>query len=239
MKRVLPSFFISFLLSIVFLFSGGMRNLAYRFLTLSLYIPLLKVEAQVEEISKLEKERDTLLRENVRLLLELSKCMSGKLDSLWEPGTGGKDVKVLSFDPLGTPLKLFIEGGEREGFKYGDPIIFRSKLVGRISSVFSKTSEVLTVFNPVFKASVVDRRNGLIGVYEGGSPPHLKYIPVDSDIKPGDSLVTSGLGGLFPPGIPVAVVEKVDQIEGQMFLDIKCVPFLDFSVVGRVVVLQK
>jgi len=240
MKTSLLSLMISLLFAFLVLISHSVREILHQGLTLTLYVPLLKVESSLEDLVKIRRERDRLVSENFALLRKLSGYAEIKLDSLWDPEMSVKGVKVLSFDPLGIPYRIFIEGGERNGFKYGDPVIQHSHLVGKIVEVNKNTSTVLTLFNPSLRVGVVDLRSGVLGVLEGGLPPQIDYVPVDADVREGDTLVTSGLGGIFPRGIPVASVSKVKRERGkEMFLFVEARPFIDFSLLGRVEVLKK
>lgn len=241
MNRALPSFIISLFFAFLVIVSGSIRDVFYKGLTLTLYVPLLKVEASLGEIARIGKERDELIRENLHLLRNLSGCFMARVDTLWNPGIKGKPVRVLSFDPIGIPWRFYIEGGKKDGFAYGDPVIRRSHLVGKIFQVNSATSIVLTLFNPSLRVGVVDLRTGVLGVLEGGSPPSINYVPVDANIRVGDTLITSGLGGIFPRGILVGVVSKIHKNkkgEGEMFLSIEGDPFFDFSLLGKVEVLK-
>src|SRR4029077_19995432 len=84
-------------------------------------------------------------------------------------------------------------------------------LVGRIAEIHDDTSKVLLLSDPLSAISVTVVRTGDMGLLEGRNRPSaaLNYLPHLSNVVVGDEVVTAGLGGIFPPGIPVGQVTAV------------------------------
>jgi rod shape-determining protein MreC len=238
MKRILFPFVPLFLLSLLLLIWGGFRFALYKVLMRSLYIPLIAVEARFKEFAELSVERDSLVQVNLRMAGILRECLSRRLEEIWSQGFEGEAVRILALRPQGVPERLILEGGEDRGFHFGMPVLQRGKLVGRISEVSTATSTALTLFSPQLRVGVATLRKGVIGVLEGGLTLSLKYIPKGSDVVQGDTLVTSGLGGVFPRGIPVAVVTSVEVKESELFLKISARPLFDMSLLGSVEIVK-
>ncbi len=112
--------------------------------------------------------------------------------------------------------RLIINKGAGAGIKAGNPLIDEQGLVGQVVRVGTVTSEVALITDRTVSVPVQVLRNGLRAIAFSGAAPgklELRYVPVDADIVAGDLLVTSGLGGWFSPGLPVARVESVDHDE--------------------------
>lgn len=110
--------------------------------------------------------------------------------------------------------KIVIDRGSKDGMKPGGPVIDEVGVVGQVTRVFPLTSEVTLLTDKEQSLPVQITRNGLRAVAFGGQEPatlELRFLPANADIENGDSVVTSGLDGIYPPGMPVATVLKVDR----------------------------
>src|SRR5690606_10622115 len=115
--------------------------------------------------------------------------------------------------------RLIINKGTDVGIQGGNPVIDEKGLVGQVVRAGALTSEVALITDRSVSVPVQVLRNGLRAIAFSSVEPgklELRYVPVDADIVVGDILVTSGLGGWFPAGVPVARVESVapDQVSG-------------------------
>lgn len=194
------------------------RNLAHNTLLATLYVPALRAEALVLDMFHLRSERDYLLAENARLSREM-----GERALPFVRRRGTETLRPLRFDPPGIPERIIVDAGKNRDIKPGDVVMSGGGLAGRVSRVESNTSSVITPFSPEFLAGVLDTRSLVVGVFVGGPSPRVDYIPEWEDVKAGDTLVTSGLAGFLPPGVPVAIVENVYRTE-KPFLEIRARP---------------
>jgi rod shape-determining protein MreC len=109
----------------------------------------------------------------------------------------------------------------------GQPIVDAEGVMGQVVHVAPFTSTAMLITDPSHAIPVADNRNGLRAIAMGtGSADRLEIpnLPLNADIKQGDLLVTSGLGGRFPPGYPVATVMTVERNPGQAFADVTARP---------------
>jgi len=232
MKGVTRLFLLFFLLSLLLLFQWP-RKIIHIVLMKTLYIPILMGESYLEEIERVKQERN-ILAERLSILEEkLRKYKGEEVINLWKENSAGLMAEALAFDPMGIPTKIVLDKGRKDGIKYGIPVLATGFLAGRITNVNEITSEALTLFHPQLKISVFDGRSGVLGVIEGGRKPSLTYIPSGSDIEEGDTLYTSGIGGLFPRGIPVGVIKKISEPSNDpLFLTVEVSPLYDYSKKG-------
>ena len=103
-------------------------------------------------------------------------------------------------------------------------------------------SEVLLITDPEHATPIEVARTGLrsialgIGSYE---EIQLSYLAVNTDIQTGDILLTSGLGGQYPSGYPVAIINKVSTPKGEPFLEVRATPFAKLTNINEIWVIER
>ena len=162
--------------------------------------------------------------ENARLRGLLAAAQRGGLDVQLAP--------ILDVDLDPTRQRLVLDAGSRDGIATGQSVIDAGGLLGQIVALTPQTATVLLITDPDHAVPVVDARNGvrLVAYGQGRSDSlRLPNIPMSSDVKVGDAVVTSGLGGRFPAGFPVGTIVALRPDESRAFLigDIKPAAQLD------------
>jgi len=139
-------------------------------------------------------------------------------------------TKVISIEPGRFPISLLINLGEKDGLKKGMPVININGLVGKISEVLVGSSVVQLLFHPNCRVSALDKRSRVQGIVKskGGIILDLGNVPLEEDIKTGDEIFTSGLGGIFPPNLRIGRVISVRQNSDSAFKTIKLKPAVNF-----------
>ncbi len=123
--------------------------------------------------------------------------------------------------------KVLLNKGSASTVQAGQVVMDDKGIVGQVTRVFPWLSEVTLITEKDHAVPVQVLRNGLRSVAFGAgdtSQLSLRYMPVSTDIQNGDILVTSGIDGLYPPGIPVAKVEKIERDAAYPFARIVCLP---------------
>jgi rod shape-determining protein MreC len=123
--------------------------------------------------------------------------------------------------------KLVLDIGSNDGVGPGSPVIDDAGVVGQVTRVFPLTSEVtlLTDKDQTIPVQVV--RNGLRGVAFGGVEPgtlDLRFMASNADLNNGDVVVTSGIDGVYPPGLSVATVTRVERNAKDQFARVVMTP---------------
>lgn len=140
----------------------------------------------------------------------------------------GLDVQlapVLDIDLAPSRQRLVLAAGSRQGVHRGQAVIDAGGLLGQVIAVTPSTATVLLLTDPDHAVPVMVARNGVrLIVYGRGDRLELRDVPLSQDVRAGDDLVTSGLGGRFPPGFPVATVTDLHPDESQAFLVGELVP---------------
>lgn len=190
-----------------------------------------KLKEQLYEIILQQKSYYELTEENKRLkgLLNLKEKKKEILTIAKVTRTGSNKF-----------LKTFwIDKGYNQGIKTGMPVITLHGLAGKIIFTSSNFSEVLSLTDPNFSVSVRVERTRLEGILSGTGTNLcvLKYIPLEEDIVVGDILITSGTDGIFPEGIKVGVVRKVERKKG-FFQNIEVIPYQSDSKIEEVAIIK-
>ena len=154
-----------------------------------------------------------------------------------------KEFKLTLVQVIGKDISqdsLIINRGSKHGIAKNMPVITEQKnLVGRISEVYDDFSKVMLIFN---KESSFDARiseQEIFGVVKGrgGLKAFIDRVPQDKELKVGDILVTSVLGGVFPAGLLVGEIKEVKKSDLEPFQQAEISPFFDIGKLGNLFVI--
>ncbi|MEE8418333.1 MAG: rod shape-determining protein MreC [candidate division Zixibacteria bacterium] len=148
-------------------------------------------------------------------------------------------AEVLAVSPIGTIKSILIDAGRERKIDINMPVISPTGIIGKTVAVDNKTSAVQLLLDPNCKvaARVQQSRASGIVAYHGGPYLSLTNVPVDQQVSVGDTVISSGLGGIFPRGLFIGMVVKSERKEGELFLEILIAPGTDFSILEEVFVI--
>jgi rod shape-determining protein MreC len=177
------------------------------------------LQRQRIELAQVATHAAQLAAENAQLrrLLGVTDTLSQKAEV----------VEVLYEPPNAFNHRLVFNKGSKQGLAAGMPVIDEGGVVGQIVRVTPMTAEAALVTDEQVSIPVQLLRNGLRLIAFGGNTPgkiEVRYLAANADIKEGDTLVTSGVGGLFPAGLPVARVSSVERDTASGFARAVCEP---------------
>jgi len=118
-----------------------------------------------------------------------------------------------------------IDLGTRDGINTNLPVLTAEGLVGRVSSVGLTRSQVVLIGDPNCKASaLVENPAHDTGIISASGPLNdslvqLTYLSSNANLKPGQRVITSGLGGIFPKGIPIGLVVDARPVEFGLYTE--------------------
>jgi len=146
---------------------------------------------------------------------------------------------VIGEDLSGLYRRLLLGMGEREGLRAGMPVIAPEGLVGLIVEVGERQALVRTLLDPESQVGVRPEKSPGRGVARGAPPDHLvAEFPPTVKVAPGDLLLTGAPLGLFPDGIPVGRVERVERVQGGLKQRAWVRPAVDLFLLEEVLVLR-
>jgi rod shape-determining protein MreC len=210
----------------------------------SLFLPLFGLASSTQQVadkaadavtprSELLRQNETLRRENEQLRVSareadatarendrLRKLFDWKQRARWNL----KLANVVLRDPANWWRTVQINLGSRDGMRVDLPVLTTDGLVGRISSVNFDRSQVVLLGDPNCKVAAVVGETREMGVVGSGGPfdgslVDLSYLPKTSTLKPGQNVVTSGKGGIFPAGIPIGTIVDSRPAEYGLYVE--------------------
>jgi len=189
---------------------------------------------QLAEQRQRAQQTEQLILENQRLrgILNLQERQS--------PGTLAAQVVYDAADPY--TRKVVLDRGESQGVHLASPVIDEFGVIGQVTRVFPVSSEVTLITDRDHAIPVVNARTGARGVAYGETTRNanaleLRFMAANADVSAGDLLTTSGVDGIYPPGLPVARVDKVERRTEAVFARIECVPIAMVAGARHVLVL--
>ena len=194
------------------------------------------------KLSRLQAER---LLTNARLQrLTALEAENARLRDLLEAREHVRDevrvAEIMAVDANPYRHNIVIDIGSREGAYDGQAIVDAIGVIGQIIETSLSTSQAMLISDPSHSLPVEVNRNGLRTIANGTGEfgrLDLPFITNNADIRPGDLLVTSGLGGAFPAGYPVAIVETVNRIPQEPFADVTATPAAALDQVREVMLI--
>jgi rod shape-determining protein MreC len=164
------------------------------------------------------------------------------LDLRVRPGVSGIAAQAIydAADPYSR--KIILDKGSLQGLTLGAPVLDDLGVLGQITRLYPLTSEVTLITDHDHATPVLNARTGARGVAYGENAIHadaieLRFMAANADVAVGDLLTTSGVDGVYPPGLPVARVEKVERSTTDVFARIYCMPLALVAGAGHVLVL--
>jgi rod shape-determining protein MreC len=224
------------------------RTTVSRVGTLSLLYPFSRLDKYLARI-------DTTFQINQELnrrLDSLTVVVSALIESKYE---NERLRKMLDFEPrlplhlvpaevievsFGYPYKsMTINIGTEKGIAANMPVITPNGVIGKTVATGWRSSTVQLLFDPSCRIAAKVQPSGAQGiiVYSGGNHMTLRDVPLEESALPGDSVVTSGLGGIFPEGLFIGTIIKSGKQDNGLFHDIRVYPGGDFSGLEEVFVI--
>lgn len=204
----------------------------------------------VTNAADLYDENTRLRAENAELLTWRAKALEqerqiaafeGVLEILYTPIEGVTAASVIA--DTGGPFAraIIVNAGANRGVKEGDAALDRFGLVGRVVKVGARSARVLLLTDSASHIPVVIGHDGVRAILSGDSDglPEIRFVPPGVTLNEGDAIMTSGDGGVLPPGLPVGVVHLrgIETPSATLYADagrVEVVAIKRFSVINDV-----
>jgi rod shape-determining protein MreC len=197
---------------------------------------VLGVAQYFESLSEAQAERQRLAAKQVEMAqaalqagqlaaenAQLRRLLAAR-ERVTHPSVLG-EVLYEARDPF--TRKVILDKGTQHGVSLGRPVIDDAGVVGQVTRVFPLSTEVSLLTDKDQAIPVQIARSNLRSIAFGGAEPgmlELRFVPVNADIVQGDVLITSGIDGLYPPGLPVAKVLRIERNAHYAFARVICQP---------------
>lgn len=210
-----------------------------RILTISIFAPVQILVSQTREIRDVYSENESLKKSVIELTLknadlETETLIIPNLDSILNFKQSFKyDIiasKVVARDPSMFFRTIVIDVGRSSGIRSYMPVVSTDGLVGKVITVAENSSLVQLLRSPDEYVSVMHKKSGEVAMlsFKNGktlSSEFRKHVSVEV----GDTVVTSGFGGIYPSSINVGTVEEVDKVSISLYNEVVIKPTVDFK----------
>jgi rod shape-determining protein MreC len=205
--------------------------------------PFKRMYIREEENTRLRAELRSLLEEHQKyqeILLENRRLKELLLIKEKEQGYV-TTARVITRGTDHWSNTFILDKGDADGVTKDMTAITPKGLVGKIVEVSTSSSSLLLLTDLNLSVTVrlqASRREGILSG-TGLGKCQLKYIPLEEEVKEGEAVITSGLDSLFPQGIPVGYVSKVNKKGTGLFQNIEVIPFEDNAEVEEIAIIKR
>jgi rod shape-determining protein MreC len=150
-------------------------------------------------------------------------------------------ARVIGWDSSGLFKSIIIDKGEDDGLKVNMPVVNSEGVVGRVVSVSPNYAQVLLITDQNSAVDGLVQRSRGRGMLKGNgsSECYFDYVIKTYDINTGDTIVTSGLGRIFPKGLYLGVVKEINDSPNKLFKDVRVSPAVNFSKLEEVLIVLR
>ncbi|HHT9114905.1 MAG: rod shape-determining protein MreC [Planctomycetes bacterium] len=193
-----------------------------------------QLEEQVSQFkNKIIEQQDTIYK------------LQSKLHTLSEIPAENKNktkpipADIIGYDSLTFRKSITVNAGSKHGVKPNDIVVSNNALVGKVVLVSGGSSVVQLITDPASRipGRVLQTREQVI--IEGNATGfcQLKYVPRWAKLKKGDDIISSDIGGFYPPSLPIATVVETEVKGGALFQSVKVLPKVNISKIEHVFVI--
>lgn len=219
-----------------------------RILTISLFYPMQAALDQITLVHNIFAENHRLKQDVVQLSAQLARLqeqaaenerLRGLLNFSQEFSYDLVPVRVIARDPSSLYKSMVINAGRKEGVQMWMPMVAEKGVVGKVIQVMDHMSMVQLLRDPTNRTSVMTRRTRCVGILEteNGSDFFIR-IRSHEDVHEGDTVITSGLGGVYPRGFTVGIVKKLSDASDPLFKKAWLKMTVDFEHVEELFVVK-
>ncbi len=147
-------------------------------------------------------------------------------------------AEVIGLKPGQTAKSIIINAGGQKSVNYNMPVVTADGIVGKTIEIADNSAVVQLLIDYNCKVSAIDQSTRAMGIirWQGGKFLAMGDVPVESQVAVGDTIVSSGLGGIFPPGLRVGTVVYSQNREATLFKDVTVKSSVDFGSLEEVFV---
>ncbi len=148
-------------------------------------------------------------------------------------------AEVIGKDPSGWFKTVIIDKGKAEGLQKGLPVVLPQGIVGQVIEVSSHYSKVMLVIDRNSAVDALVQRSRARGIIKGASADQCRFEFVlrKHDVQIGDTVIASGLDGVYPKGLRIGRVSDLSERKSDIFYDITVAPFVDYETLEEVLVI--
>lgn len=209
-----------------------------------------KLSDQFEVLFKVHEKNRKLNARSVAQTLELTLLREYQKENerlrnlLGFKETLGYDLipaEIIALDPKRRQNAVLSEISSEKSVSSNLPVVNVDGLVGKTTSVLGDLVTVELLTSPNCKAAARDANTRVLGIirWEGGRHLLLDNVSLSDTVRVGDTIITSGLGGIFPENLPIGTISNVEVGRSPFFKTIDVTPFVDFGALDELMILKR
>ncbi len=170
----------------------------------------------------------TLMNERLRQMLGLAQEMQEEVLA----------ARVVGKDPSPWFQTVMVDKGSAEGVVKGQPVVNPEGIVGIVTEATAHFAKVMLLTDPNSAVDAVVQHSRARGIVKGGAAGHcvFNFVLRKHSVAEGDTVVSSGMDGVFPKGLPVGEVASIIKHEAGIFQDVTLTPYVDFERLEKVLI---
>jgi rod shape-determining protein MreC len=246
-RQLLPVIVIFFVCLLLILTPEKIKVSIAGLITGYIYYPFNILDDFLNDISSAKKENVELNRKLANYSIKAAQFTEDHYENIRLRRMLGFDLQlpymlipaeVIGLRPGLMAKNTVINAGENKGIKRNMPVVSADGVVGKIIEVAENTAVVQLLVDHNCKVSAIDQNTRAMGIirWHGGKHLEMGDVPIESEIAMGDTIVCSGLGGIFPPGLVIGNVVFTQDREGTLFKEVVVMPSVDFGSLEEVFV---
>jgi len=195
-----------------------------------------QLEEQVSQFkNKILEQQDTIYK------LQSKLYTISKFQAENKSKTKPIPADIIGYDSLAFRKSITINAGSNHGVKPNDIVVSNNALIGKVVLVSGGSCVVQLITDPASRipGRVLQTREQVIVEGNATGFCQLKYVPRWAKLKKGDDIVSSDIGGFYPPSLPIATVIETEVKGGDLFQSVKVLPRVNISKIEHVLVLTK
>jgi rod shape-determining protein MreC len=248
-KRAYLHTFIVIVVSVAYLLAGPQISaLTGNVATTLFYYPFFRLRDKISNLTKIAEDNEALRASLVELSARLqfseetaqeNRRLRTLLGFVPPPGFKIYPAKIIMVSGAGISNTVVINLGSKQMIRENQTIIDRNGIAGRVAKVMPDYSTVYLLTEPRCRVAARVKRSRELGIvrFSMRRGMYLDNVPRQADVHIGDTIISSGLGGLFPEGLSVGVVSSVESPERGFFSDIGIAPAVNFNGLDELYVL--
>lgn len=246
-RQLLPILVVLSISIILIILPLSLKIAVSRILISTLFYPIIQVDKFLTDIAHTKNKNIELNQHLTRVSMQAAKYTEDHFENIRLRRMLNFDlqipyrlipVEVIGLNPSLMIKSIEINAGTDKGIDVNMPIITADGIIGKTIGVSNNSAVAQLLNDHNCKVSAIDQTTRAMGIirWEGGKFLKMGDVPIESEVVVGDTVISSGLGGIFPPGLMVGTVIYVKNLEGTLFKDVTIKPAVDFGSLEEVFV---
>jgi rod shape-determining protein MreC len=204
------------------------------------YFNLVSVAQENQRLKKMLGERMQQLNQcsETELANARLRHMLGFEDEISRPMIA---AQVVGKDPSPWSKTIIVDKGTRAGIRQGAPVVIPEGIVGVVVEASARSAKVLLLIDPNSAVDALVQRTRARGIVKGGGAGYclFDYVLRKHNISVGDTVVSSGMDGVFPKGLPVGRISEIVRLNAGIFQKVSLTTSVDFEILEEVFIITR